>query len=718
MNNTYNFYVGADGYMLHNGNYVVSNFFDGQVDEVRVWNYQRTVNQIFFTKDAPLDNGYFATLDSGLVGYWRFDELEDLGVNNDGADDVRDLTVLQNHLDLSGDAHLVPANIINPFEPITFEKRFGGNGEDVANSIELTADGGYIVCGSTTSYGIGDRDMFVLKVSADGEIEWTGTYGTTSWERIHGIKQADDGSYFLAGYIEGGFGFFDMEVIKIDSIGNLIWRRNIGGIEADELRGISMAPDGGVIVSGYTASFGFGSKDIYLVKFSSEGVKEWEKIIGTSEEDHNYRNIISTQGNIFLAGFSIYGAYWDATITKTDSLGNVLWAKRYGGGGLERIHSILELADDGLIVVGQTQSFGSGGDDILVIRTDYLGAVLWSKTFGGFNNEAAYSIVQTVDDGYNIAGYTNSYGFGGYDVFLMHINSSGNLQWFRTFGGNNEDYAFDLKSTPDNGSVLVGNSYSGSLGGSDIYLIKTDSSGNGSCPSNLYNPAELNLSLSAINLPMLETIGGPISNVELTVGHPNVLVNELCSIIPVELISFDYSIQGQIVLLSWITATEINNKGFEVERKTNTDWENLGFVEGNGTTTETKHYSYSDNVSSIANVNTFYYRLKQIDFDGSFEYSDIVEVQIDQPNEYSLEQNYPNPFNPVTNIEFILAMSGFVNLRVYDLLGNEVAILVEKELTAGKHKLKFDASKLASGIYLYKLTAGEFVDLKKLILLK
>jgi len=718
MNNTYNFYVGADGYMLHNGNYVVSNFFDGQIDEARIWNYQRTAEQILFTKDDPLDDSYFATLDSGLVGYWRFDELEDLGINNDGVDDVRDLSVLQNHLDLEGDAHLVLANIINPFDPITFEKRYGGVDEDVASSIELTADGGYILCGSTASYGVGDRDILVLKTNADGEIEWTGTYGMDSWDRAHGIKQSNDGSYYIAGYIDGGFGLFDIEVIKIDSIGNILWNKNIGGIEGDELRGISIAPDGGVIVSGYTASFGFGSKDIFLVKFSSDGVKEWERIIGTTEEDHNYSNIVSPQGDIFLAGFSIYGTYWDATITKTDSLGNVFWSKRYGGSGLERIHSVLELSNDGLIVVGQTNSFGSGGDDILVISTDSEGEVIWSKTFGGNNNEAAYSIVQSPDEGFNIAGFTNSYGFGGYDMFLMHLNSSGNLQWFRTYGGNSNDYAYDLKTTPDNGNILVGNSFSGPLGGSDIFLIKADSSGNGTCPSNFYSPVEMNLSLTAFDLSTLQTNGGLFGNTALTVEHPNVLVTNLCSIIPVELISFNYQVQGQEIVLTWATATELNNSGFDIERKLNNTWERIGFVDGNGTTTETNHYSYSDDISSLTDIGTVYYRLKQIDLDGSYKYSDVIEVEIEQPTEYSLSQNYPNPFNPNTTIEFGLAKSGFVTLDIYDLLGNKVGTLVNKKLTAGKHEIKFDASNLSSGIYLYKISAGNYIESKKMILLK
>jgi len=120
LNNAYNFYVGAHGYMLHNGSYIVAEFFDGQIDEVRIWNYQRTSEQLFALWDAPLDSGYYSSIDSGLVGYWTFDELEDLGINNDGVDDVRDFSILHNHLDLSGDAHLVPSNVVIPVELTSF----------------------------------------------------------------------------------------------------------------------------------------------------------------------------------------------------------------------------------------------------------------------------------------------------------------------------------------------------------------------------------------------------------------------------------------------------------------------------------------------------------------------------------------------------------------------------------------------------------------------
>ena len=598
------------------------------------------------------------------------------------------------------------------YPQVNLELRYGGGGDDIATAIELTDDGGYIICGSTTSYGVGNHDIYVIKVDSNLALKWSATYGKFSLDRAHGIKPSNDGGYYLAGFMDGGFGIFDLIVMKIDSIGSLIWSNNFGGSDADELRGISVAHDGGIIVSGYTASFGFGSKDVYLVKFSSEGTKEWEKVIGSSVEDHNYSNIVSSHGNIFLAGFSINGAFWDATITKTDSLGNVLWAKRYGGSGLERIHSILELPDSGLIVVGQSQSFGSGGDDILVIKTDNEGEVLWSKTYGGINNETAYSIVPTIDEGFTIAGYTNSYGFGGYDMFLMHINSTGNLQWFKSYGGNYNDYGIDLKSTSDEGFILAGFSYSGYLGSSDIYVVKMDMNGNSSCPSNTFSPVTTDLMLSSFNLTMFETNGGLVDDPLLATTHPNTLANTLCSIIPVELINFNYSVLDRDVTLSWTTATEKNNQGFKVLR----DDEEIGFVPGCGTTAELKYYSYID--ENVEN-GTYLYSLIQIDYDGTTENIGEVEVIINNtPNEYSLIQNYPNPFNPSTIISFTVPERTKVVLKIYDILGKEVAELINDIKSPGRYEVEFISNGLPSGIYFYSFRAGKFTDSKKMILMK
>lgn len=188
--------------------------------------------------------------------------------------------------------------------------------------------------------------------------------------------------------------------------------------------------------------------------------------------------------------------------------------------------------------------------------------------------------------------------------------------------------------------------------------------------------------------------------------------------LPVELTSFNAAMRNGLVDLKWETATEVNNYGFEVERKTaSADWSKIGFVEGHGSTNSPKYYSYSDKPEGTGKIA---YRLKQIDNDGQFEYSPEVEVLVDNlPNGFVLEQNYPNPFNPETSIRFALKEDTKATLKVYNSLGAEIATLFDGTAEAGRYyDVKFGGSELASGFYIYKLVAGEYVSVKKMLLMK
>ena len=187
-------------------------------------------------------------------------------------------------------------------------------------------------------------------------------------------------------------------------------------------------------------------------------------------------------------------------------------------------------------------------------------------------------------------------------------------------------------------------------------------------------------------------------------------------IIPVELTSFSASVNGNNVLLKWTTATEINNSGFDVERRNpNGEWKSIGFVPGAGTTTENRTYNFSD---KNLNKGKYFYRLKQIDFGGTYEYSKIVEVEITSPAKFELAQNYPNPFNPNTSISFTIPQSGNVKLSVYNLLGQEITTLVNEYREAGTYNIEFNATNLNSGVYLYKIESNGLTLTKKMTLLK
>jgi hypothetical protein len=191
-------------------------------------------------------------------------------------------------------------------------------------------------------------------------------------------------------------------------------------------------------------------------------------------------------------------------------------------------------------------------------------------------------------------------------------------------------------------------------------------------------------------------------------------------VVPVELTSFTASASDGLVELRWFTATETNNQGFEVQRSNGSEFETIAFVEGHGTTAEVQAYTYSDRNVAIG---SYSYRLKQVDFDGTFEYSDVIEVDVPAPAEFALGQNYPNPFNPSTTINYSLSVDSKVTMKVFDVLGQEVATLLNGNIAAGSHNVNFDASALNSGVYLYRIEATgidgtNFTSVKKMILTK
>jgi hypothetical protein len=196
----------------------------------------------------------------------------------------------------------------------------------------------------------------------------------------------------------------------------------------------------------------------------------------------------------------------------------------------------------------------------------------------------------------------------------------------------------------------------------------------------------------------------------------NIMKNSVV-IVPVELESFTASVNGNNVTLSWTTATELNNLGFQVERQAEEqNWMKVGFVEGHGTSTEPQIYNFTD--AGLAS-GVYNYRIKQIDFDGSFSYYNLEqEVEIGAPDSYDLSQNYPNPFNPTTKIKYSVPADGFVNISVYNVLGEKVTDIVNSIQKAGRYEVTFDATNFASGMYIYRMESGNFISVKKMMILK
>jgi len=602
-----------------------------------------------------------------------------------------------------------------------FESNYGGFNFDRATSIRTTSDGGYIITGSSSSFS-SDQDPFLIKINKYSNVQWSKVYHHLgSEEKLHGVQQALSGDYYLAGTIEGGFGFLDDLIMKVDSVGNIIWSKVFGGIEADDLRDIAITPSGDILVAGQNASFGAGAKEIQAIKLTDGGDVKWAKAYGNIWEEFGAIIIQLDDGNYAFLGATDISGYYDVRplLIKTDSLGNLVWAKIYSGYIEDWGRYAIKTQSRGFLIVGDTRSYGLGGSmDIYVIKTDSMGNVEWAKAYGGIEDESGRGAVQDNDGNYIITGFSNSFGLGGFDAFLMKITPNGDLTWFYTYGGSSNDYAFRMAQTSDSGYVMTGGNSSNSLGDEDLLLIKVDKFGSSTCQNGPFNPNIFTISnLEAVNYNLATSNVISINNFQLTTITPNTSQNFICGIVPVELKSFNYRLENNNMVLQWTTATEINNLGFEIERGSNDgEWITIGFVKGKGTTTEIQDYSYIDDLFGV-NSGKVFYRLKQIDYNGQYEYSSEVEVII-PPAVFNLDQNYPNPFNPSTKIRFALPEKAYTTLRVYNCLGEFVEELFSEVKEAGNYEVQLDADKLTSGIYFYRLVSGEYQETKKMILLK
>jgi hypothetical protein len=459
----------------------------------------------------------------------------------------------------------------------SWTKTFGGVNDDNGRWVQETDDGGYIITGITASSGAGQNDAWLIKTDASGNLSWSKTYGGSNQDYGFTVQQTSTGDYVIGGQTSSfGAGGMDAWLITTDSQGN-INRTNTYGTSMYELGYSAMQTmDGGYIISSQTLAHGAGQIDIWLIKTDSLGDTVWTKTYGGSDYDWcRFARQTRDSGYVILGQTQSFGAGdIDAYLIKTDAQGNTLWTKTYGGMATEYTHTMQQTTDGGYVIVVTSTLYSAGGYDAWLIKTDPSGDTLWTRTYGGSEQEEGYSVNQTSDGGYIITGYTASFGNGGFDVFVVRTNSFGDTLWTKTMGGPGDDIGYCVQETSDGGYIIVGRTDSYGAGEDDLWLIKL----------------------------------------------------------------------------------EPDLSGFPPDRTLNL------------------------------------------------------------PNHPVLYQNYPNPFNPTTAIEFNLPRSSEVTLKIFNLLGEEVTTLLSAFLPAGSHVYEWDASDLASGIYLYRLQAGDYVETRKTVL--
>lgn len=502
-----------------------------------------------------------------------------------------------------------------------FQCVIGGTGNDVAASMVQANDGSYIIAGTTNSFGAGDLDILITKISYNGALQWSKTYGGTGQENIFSLIKTSDGGYAACGFRKNyGSTLSDFYVLKIDANGNIQWDLTFGSTSSiDEARKIIQTTAGDYVIAGVS------DDDIYIAKLNNSGALQWSKKIRTTGYDCANCIIQTADGGFLLSG--IYGYYGslsgDMYFVKMDPDFNILWSKNVGNSNYENAYSLIQTANNGYVAAGQSVGFG-----YCIVKLNGNGALQWDKYVcdnGG--GDYASSIVQTSDGGYAIVGYTSPYPSNG-DVGLAKLDSAGNLQWVKKVGGTNREYGGSIINTMDGGFAILTTSKSFGLGNDDMYFVKFDS--------------------------------------------------------------------------DWNTCGNTNNMTFMSNSNGNITTENSIIY---STTVST--FSYPILINSAGTVVT-----------NICSSIGIINQENNTPKRYELSQNYPNPFNPSTNIKYQITNSNLVTLKIFDILGKEVATLVNEKQSPGTYEATWNASNYPSGVYFYKIQADDFSETRKMILLK
>ncbi len=357
-----------------------------------------------------------------------------------------------------------------------FQKAYGGDKKDIAYDLAVMDDDGFMIVGSTKSYGKGRDDLIVTKFDKNGKPLIRGVFGGKGKDIGYSVVKSSDGNFIAVGssdsYNEDGD--LDLFVVKFDKNCHKIWQKVYGGKRDDVGYSAIATPNGGALIVGYTESYGQGYKDGYVLFIDKNGKALFQKAIGGKDDDILRGITFSKDGGFFVAGKTqSYGkGGFDFYLAKFDKHGKYLYKNVLGGEDDDEFRAVVATKDGGCVAVGSTQSFESKHRDVDIMKFDKDGKMQWHKIYGFKSHEWANSVALTDDGGYLVAGTTKSFGFGNYDFYLLELNSKGSSVWANVYGGDDKDIAHSIKRMRDGSYLVVGETKTYGNGDFDFMYIK------------------------------------------------------------------------------------------------------------------------------------------------------------------------------------------------------------------------------------------------------
>jgi len=467
------------------------------------------------------------------------------------------------------------------------------------------------------------------------------------------------------------------------------WNKTYGGYFRDEGNCIQQTFDGNFIIIGETESYGAGSSDFWLLKIDNNGDTLWTKTYGGVDDDVGLFIDQTSDSGYILTGWTYsYGkGLKDGWLIKTDKYGDTLWTRTYGGSDHDILRCVQETSDNGYILSGSSKSdsFAVHSSDAWLIKVDEFGDTEWMKTFyTDFAGDEFRSVKQTLDNGFICCGHTAFYDSMGLnsDVWLVKTNDIGDTLWTKTYGGNEESTGYSVVQTSDSGFVITGSTRSFGNGFYDIWVIRTNKFGD-TLWTKTYNE---NSNFTSSGKSIIETsdYGYLLTGWKQNLNTTNTA-----------LFIFKLNSLGDTLWTEYYDGYSWDEGRFIIETQ------DMGFIL----------------TGSSASYTTHYWDLWVIktDTNGMVLSTDFKPLIL---NRYFLNQNYPNPFNLSTKIKYTLTKTEKVKIEVFNLLGQRIETLLNKQMPAGSNEIEFTAKDLPSGVYLYRIETNNFKQTKKMILLK